>query len=138
MLTWIIVASVGSIGCWFLLRRQPVARGLRASRNCSRAVDPHAQAARLSPVWQLQSNGCTCGHARAFAGKRLALEEVRPLIETGRACRCYYRPLADQRRAPRRQADDRRAALRFDLSKTDRRNGDRRKAGAIWERTLGY
>ncbi|GMU44923.1 MAG: hypothetical protein AMXMBFR25_29090 [Lysobacterales bacterium] len=54
------------------------------------------------------------------------------------ACRCYYRPLSDQRRRLRRTDDDRRAALRFDLSKTVRRRSDRRKLGRVWEKTLGF
>lgn len=138
MLTITLLASAGGIGWWLFQRRQPAAHASTAARNPVRCADPQRQAARVSPVWQLHSNGCQCEQARRYAGKRLALEDARPLIEAGQNCRCYWRPLPDQRRSPRRKDEDRRAALRFDLKKVERRGGDRRKQGAVWERTLGY
>lgn len=145
MITWTIAAGVGAIGAWLYQRRtkrSPEPTSARAqpvvARNPTRVLDPQKQAARLSPVWQLHSNGCQCAQARAHAGKRLPIEAVQPLLMGGQPCRCYYRPLADQRRSLRRAGEDRRAALRFELRKNDRRAGDRRQGGAVWERTLGY
>lgn len=143
MLIWTTMMGLVGFGIWQVYRR--VQAESQAPIPAARATpirlsDPKTQGGRISPVWQLHSNGCQCRYARSLSGKRLAIEDTVALVETGRSsqpCRCYYRPLRDQRKLSRRQHEDRRAALRFALDSNDRRgNGERRQHGQVWQHPL--
>lgn len=106
----------------------------------TRIVDPKRQGGSISAVWQLHSNGCQCRVARQLAGQRLPIEDTVALGTDGAAstpCRCYYRPLRDERRGVRRDGAERRDSLRFDLVKQDRRlNPERRQKGQVWQQAV--
>lgn len=136
---WILLVAVSAgFAGWRLvqLRRMPaVAPGRAIARPPAATI----RTAAVSAVWHRHANGCECAHARAGGSGRLTLEEVQQLMHNGNAgCRCQFSPLPEQRRQARRQALNRRAELRFDLKRIDRRRGDRRRACSVWERTLGF
>ncbi|MCB1553478.1 MAG: hypothetical protein KDJ14_06680 [Xanthomonadales bacterium] len=133
--TVIAATAVGG----YLLRHRPAeqrrGRRSRASRPL-RITDPQTQNPGGHRLWQLQTNGCQCVSARRLGGRRLDVEDTEPVGRPGSAsmtCRCYYRPLAEMRHEPRRFQDDRRAHLRFDLTRGDRRmEGERRRFREAW------
>lgn len=112
-------------------------RGRRSkSKAPTRITDPRTQNPGGHRLWQLHTNGCQCVTARRLGGRRLDVEDTEPVAREGSGsmtCRCYYRPLAEIRRAVRRFQEDRRADLRFDLTRGDRRmQGERRRFREKW------
>ncbi len=122
------------VGARMLRPQTPAARRIPAPRS-QRITNPRAQGIGIARVWQLHSNGCRCEAARALAGRRLELDDTIPLLgQGGTPCLCYYRPLVDARRAPRRGSDERREEVRFDLRSGDRRRGcERRQLRNAWQ-----
>ena len=122
---------------FFLFRTKParVARTTSA-RRAMRITDPRTQNPGRHRLWQLQTNGCQCISARRLGGRRLDVEDTEPVARAGSGsitCRCYYRPITDARRQPRRAGEERRAELRFDLARGDRRmQGERRRFREAW------
>lgn len=134
MLATLLIAAL-CLGIVLLLRK-PHVRPVRANAPTStRCTDPRQQE-HLSPVWQLRrAPGCTAPHAQKLAGKRLATTDTVALAVPGKlACDCHYQALRDLRRRERRERIDRRAALRFEMQGTDRRQlgNSRRRAERIW------
>lgn len=131
-----IVATAAGLS-HVLLRVLParLAATTRAARPM-RVTDPRRQNPSGHRLWQLQPQGCRCAHARRLGGRRLDVEDTEPLAHTGSVgCRCTYRPIADARRATRRRDADRRAELRFDLVRSDRRlHTERRRFREAWGR----
>ncbi|MBD8524830.1 hypothetical protein [Pseudomarimonas arenosa] len=117
------------------LRARQRAKARRPSMT--RIIDPKRQGGRISPVWQLHGNGCQCSTARRLAGQRLAIEDTVALQADGQQappCRCYYRPLRDERKSVRRDGSERRNTLRFDLLAQNRRlNSERRQKEQVWK-----
>lgn len=137
MWTLLMVLGAGFVG-WRLVQVRRMAGGAQG-RTCARPTISAVRTATVSAVWHRHTNGCQCEQARAGGSRRLTLEEVQRLMQNGAAgCRCQFSPLLEQRRQARRQALNRRAELRFDLKRIDRRRGDRRRACSVWERTLGF
>jgi len=130
----VIVATVGS---FFHFRTKP-ARGARttSARRAMRITDPRRQNPGGHRLWQLPTNGCQCISARRLGGRRLDVEDTEPVARAGSGsitCSCYYRPITDARRQPRRMGEERRAELRFDLASSDRRmQGERRRFREAW------
>ena len=135
MVVLMVMASV----YWHQRARQARQAAKRRRPSMNRITDPKRQGGLISSVWQLQSNGCQCKHAQRLGGRRLAIEDTVSVLTEGleaRPCRCYYRPLRDERRGVRRDGSERRTTLRFDLVAQDRRlQAERRQGGQVWQQS---
>ena len=139
MSMFIILVLLAAAGSWLVL--QPKGRSSKSSPTAHplRITNPKLQGAELGRLWQLHTNGCRCEVARQLGGRRLDIDDTVPLRLFGGTaeCSCHYRPLAEARRTPRRSYEDRREALRFDLSRGDRRmRQERRQHRDGWERQM--
>jgi len=133
----LVIVAIAIFSGFFLIRTAPPRRARTTSaRPAMRITDPRTQNPDGHRLWQLQTNGCQCISARRLGGRRLDVEDTEPVARAGSGsatCRCYYRPITDARRQPRREGEDRRAELRFDLARGDRRmQGERRRFGEAW------
>ncbi len=123
------IAIAAAYVSWLLISRSP-SRWVRPQRGGPRITDPRTQGMAISRLWQLHSAGCHCGTAQLHDGRRMLIDEARPLAARDRHgvhCRCHYRPLRDQRRTDRRRSNERRGARRNDFSHTDRRLRNERR-----------
>lgn len=133
-----LMMTIAALAGWLHQRALRAREAARVRRpTLTRITDPKRQDGLVSAVWQLHSNGCRCQQARRLAGRRLAVDDTVPLRGIGLAqpCRCYYRPLRDERRQLRREAE-RRTTFRLDLLAQNRRmNGARRRNELVWQRS---
>lgn len=106
------------------------------------ATDAAPAANRLANFWgvrfQVGPGATACARARELALAEYPIDQVPvlPLVGCDSVnCRCHFTYLKDRRGGhDRREASDRRDAIRFDIQRTDRRSGDdRRRKNNVWK-----
>ena len=100
-----------------------------------RVIDPKREKVSEGTVWQLRADP-KCG-TRRFHGRRYATVDSIALHILGcdiGSCTCCYKPVRDSRAAERREGNDRRDTLRFEM-RNDRRVGRNRRRHEGWSET---
>lgn len=130
-------------GYWFWRyrragRRNAAGASAKALEVPGKVLNPHAYAGMKSILaWEFMAPNLSqaCRFARDNAGLRRPAQACTPLPEPhcdSGACLCHYRPIFEERRRQRRNAQDRRTEYRMD-DKADRRERfDRRKDHGHW------
>ena len=119
-------------------RNRPIRR--RASRKGSAASGTQSNSAgKDGEEWVLEIESPGCEAAHAVGGLKVPQEEAPklPLADCkSDSCTCHYRYLPEQRKYHRRTHTDRRAEVRFDKEKPDRRSRKDRRRGNWGDRSL--
>ena len=137
MLMTAMMVTAGVIGVLALrmraAARKPLAPALPAQRAAvQRVAARHAGQAQRPTLVRLRTSGCNCLAAQLLGGRLLLASQAPTLplpICKRMDCRCRYEPVFDQRRRDRREAIDRRDAIRLDDGR--RHRPDRRQPNAV-------
>jgi hypothetical protein len=111
-------------------------RGSRGKLSAAAARPGGIEKLRDNPVfWGVEMGQPGCEASRELLGKQFTFDEVPQLPLEGcnsANCTCQFKGLKDRRSMARRQQEDRRAALRFDKERPERRSRKDRRRGNAW------
>jgi hypothetical protein len=143
----VVALVVLAVGLLVVMRKRATkevvrrSSGARAGGAPARALPTHpAQTAHAPVHWGVRFTAPrsepACEQAQALSGKEFPLHKAPSLPLsgcTGVTCRCKLIPLRERRTAERRRTADRRAMVRYEPGKEDRRSGDDRRGNDVWE-----
>ncbi|HYQ71616.1 MAG TPA: hypothetical protein VET88_06775 [Gammaproteobacteria bacterium] len=142
VLLLIILVIVGLF--WALRRQSRGGTGLRnkllarpAGGGSTAAPKPGGlEKLRDNPMfWGVEMAQPGCEAAHELLGRQFPFDEVPELPLEGcnsANCTCQFKGLTDRRKMVRRQQQDRRATLRFDKDRPERRSRKDRRRGNAW------
>lgn len=140
----VVVALLALAGAaWWFMRRPPQsAAPAHATARHGVSVPQRVTSPRRyaqpgdKKLWELHAAATSCEPARTRNGRKYQADDAPALPLPACAlteCSCHYVAIKERRTWFRRKGEDRREDLRFEKTKIDRRERDRRKSESGWD-----